>query len=161
MSIGPIATRTLDGQTVDDLLARIEALEASSSGSTEATFTVGSSAVVAGDVVRLTSSGVVEKAAATSSACEVVGIVKANASSGASVQVYLGGLVPVRFGSAPSSSARGSVCYLSGTGGLAVLSAPSLTSGVARLRLGIVIGADGADTTPTVLLRVGEPIIGG
>jgi hypothetical protein len=143
---------------MDDLLARIEAME-STSGTV--TLTAGAAALSAGDVVRLSSAGLVVKAQATTAACHVLGVVAVAALAGAPVQVYLMGMVPVSFGSAPAASDRGSPCYLSGTAGKATLTPPTLNAGVALVRLGILASGDGASTTPSVILRPGDPLLGG
>jgi hypothetical protein len=83
---------------------------------------------------------------------EVVGVSLANVASGEAVTVSsLSDLVGVLFAAPPAASSNGSYAYLS-TGGKATLN-PDTASGKAIVILGILHGADGVSTTPTVLLR--------
>jgi hypothetical protein len=61
-----------------------------------------------------------------------------------------GSLVPVLFSAAPAAAANGDQVFLSSTAGQGTLTAPSGASVVVFV-LGILQGANGADTTPNVL----------
>ena len=160
MGIGPLRTRTRDGQAVDDLEARIEALEGGVSvGPMVISGLLAGEAIAIGEPVMLNSSGVF-RARATTSDCVVLGVAKTAAGTGDALDIYVAGLVPILFGSAPASATKGTLCYLSSTYGRATITPPTLGAGVAWTVLGIIVGADGADTSPTVLLRPGEPIYG-
>lgn len=160
MSIGPTRTRTRDGQSIDDLETRIENLEGGvSTGPLVVTGLLAGEAIAIGEPVLYSNSGVY-RARATTADCVVFGVAKTAASPGDALDIYVGGVVPVLFGSAPAASTKGTLCYLSSTLGRADTTAPSLGAGVAWTSLGIIVGADGSDTLPTVLLRPGEPIYG-
>lgn len=58
--------------------------------------------------------------------------------------------IGVLFAAAPAAGSNGSVVYLDTVAGNGTLTAPS-ASGSSVFRLGILIGADGADTTPNVV----------
>lgn len=84
----------------------------------------------------------------------VVGVAATAATSTNPVRVFTtpGSLVPVLFGAAPSSSDNGNVVFLSSTPGVATLTAPT-DSGNIIYKIGILQGADGSTTTPTVLFQ--------
>ena len=63
-----------------------------------------------------------------------------------------GSRVPMRFAAAPAAASNGGRVYLSGTGGVATLTAPT-TSGNAVFFVGYLIGANGANTTPDVIYQ--------
>lgn len=160
MSIGPTRTRTRDGQSLDDLEVRIAVLEAAlPAGEQVLSGLLAGEAIAVGELVMLSSGGVF-LARATTSDCVVLGVAKTAASVGVALDIYVGGVVPILFGSAPAAATKGTLCYLSSTYGRATTTAPSLGPGVAWATLGVIVGADGADTSPTVLLRPGEPIYG-
>ena len=159
--IGPVRTRTRDGQSVDDLEARIAVLEAAlPSGEQVLSGLLAGEAIAVGEPVMLNGSGVF-LARATTSDCIVLGVAKTAASIGVALDIYVGGVVPILFGSAPASATKGTLCYLSSTYGRATITPPTLSAGVTWATLGVIVGADGADTSPTVLLRPGDPIYGG
>jgi len=85
---------------------------------------------------------------------DVIGAAQAAAIAPADVTLLtdVATAVPVLFTSAPAAASNGSRVYLSTTPGQATLSPPG--SGNAVFYLGILLGADGATTTPTVLLNL-------
>lgn len=116
--------------------------------------------LVAGDTVRfdtVTNPGRVLKAQANTPAnSDVCGIVKDAVSSGNSATVYTVGSVPVLFQSTPASSNNGSRVYLDpSNAGKATLTAPS-ASGQSIVLLGRLVGGDGSDSTPNVVLDLRE-----
>lgn len=160
MSIGPARTRTRDGQSLDQLQARIAALEAASASDEQVlSGLLAGESIAVGEPVTYSSSGVF-RARATTADCIVIGVAKTAATVGLALDIYVGGVVPVVFGSAPAASTKGTLCYLSSTLGRADTTAPALGAGTVWATLGVIVGADGADTSPTVLLRPGEPIYG-
>lgn len=113
--------------------------------------------IAAGQVVRFdrtASPGQILLARANSEeAGQALGVAKTSAISGAAVTVTLGGSAPCQFGGAPAASANGDPVYLDPTtAGNGTLTAPS-ASGQAVTLIGFLFGADGADTTPNVVLR--------
>jgi hypothetical protein len=84
---------------------------------------------------------------------EVVGVATTGGIADATINVAFqgGAMVAVKFGSAPAAASNGSPVYLDTTSGQATLTAPSGASDVI-FRIGRLYGADGADTTPTVIL---------
>lgn len=160
MSVGPTRTRTRSGQSVDDLETRIAALEtALTSGARVLSGLLAAESIAVGEPVMLASGGVY-RARATTSESIVLGVAKTAAASGAALDIYLGGVIPVLFGSAPAASTKGALCYLSSTAGRADTSPPSLGSGVAWVTLGIIVGADGSTTSPTVRFAPSVPLYG-
>jgi hypothetical protein len=116
--------------------------------------------LVAGDTVRfdtVTNPGRVLKAQANSPTNgDVCGIVKDALSTGASATVYTVGSVPILFQSTPAASNNGSRVYLDpANAGKATLAAPS-TPGQSVFLLGRLVGGDGADSTPSVILALQE-----
>jgi hypothetical protein len=82
----------------------------------------------------------------------VVGVSQGVFSGAGTAQVfsYVGQQVPVLFGSAPAAADNGKRVYLSTTAGQATLTAPSGAT-TTQFMIGILIGGDGADTTPEVI----------
>lgn len=117
---------------------------------------VAGEALTAGDVLTLNTSGEVirTESSIASDNWRVVGIAKAAALSGATVQVYTkhGSCPPIRFGSVPGAATNGSTVWVSATTGEATLSPPT-TSGNTLFIVGTLQGADGATTTPAVMLN--------
>jgi hypothetical protein len=112
--------------------------------------------LVAGDTVRfdtVTNPGRVLKAQANSPTnADVCGIVQNALSTGASATVYTVGSVPILFHSTPAASNNGSRVYLDpANAGKATLTLPS-ASGQSIVLLGRLVGGDGVDSTPTVVL---------
>lgn len=92
--------------------------------------------------------------ATTLPAADAIGIVKTGVASGASVTVYTAGNVAVLFGSVPAASSNGARVYLDPTtAGRATLILPT-ASGQSVVLLGRLTGANGATSTPTVLLSI-------
>jgi len=81
------------------------------------------------------------------------GIATATALASAVTTIYSipGQRVPVRFAPPPAALSNGSRVYLSSTPGLATLTAPG--SGYALVLVGILVGADGATSTPDVVFE--------
>ena len=112
--------------------------------------------LVEGDTVRfdtVTNPGRVLKAQANSPTnADVCGIVKDVVSTGNSATVYTVGSVPILFQSTPAASNNGSRVYLDPANvGKATLTLPS-ASGQSIVLLGRLVGGDGVDSTPTVVL---------
>jgi hypothetical protein len=116
---------------------------------------VAGEALTAGDVLTLNTSGEVIRAESSISAgnWRVVGVSKATVLSGATVSVVTkhGECPPIRFGSIPGAATNGSTVWVSPTTGEATLSPPT-TSGNTLYIVGTLQGADGATTTPAVML---------
>jgi hypothetical protein len=110
--------------------------------------------IAIGEPLAVDSSGEALPADATFSANRwaAIGIATSTAAPAASVSAIVthGSLVPMLFASAPAGASNGSLVFLSDTQGRATLTPPT-TSGNVRFLLGILQGADGADTTPDVL----------
>lgn len=105
-----------------------------------------------GDLLSLNTSGEVIKADATfaNSIWELMAVANSAVTASSAVGASTAGkLVPVLFGSAPAGSANGSIAFLSTTPGEATLT-PPVGAGVVIFVIGVVQGADGITTTPTV-----------
>ncbi len=116
--------------------------------------------LVAGDIVRFDTSanpGRVLKAQANSADNgDVCGVVKDAVSSGNAATVYTVGSVPVLFQSTPASSNNGSRVYLDpSNAGKATLTPPS-GAGESIYLIGRLVGGDGSDSTPNVVLGLQE-----
>ena len=116
--------------------------------------------VVAGDTVRfdtVTNPGRVLKAQANVVGnADVCGIVKDAVNAGATATVYTVGSVPILFQATPASSNNGSRVYLDpSNAGKATLTAPS-ASGQSIVLLGRLVGGNGSDSTPNVVLDLQE-----
>ena len=119
-----------------------------------------------GDLVRLATSsdapitpGTLVKANASDfSGALVIGVAQDSGTAGDTIKMVMNGSANVLFGSAPASSSNGQRVYLSTTNGLATLTAPS-GIGEASLLIGYLLEADGLTTTPTVLLKIGDPVV--
>jgi hypothetical protein len=115
------------------------------------------SALVAGDLVcGVVTTGNVKLADADTGSLRdgwVVGVSQASFSATSTARVFSnnGQIIPVRFAAAPASSNNGFPVYLSTTPGLGTLTAPSGGNDKVTFVVGILIGADGADTTPDVI----------
>jgi len=83
-----------------------------------------------------------------------VGIVAFTAADTTPVKVFTvaGSLVAMSFAAAPAAASNGSPVFVSATAGEATLTAPTGSGNVIYL-LGILQGADGADTSPLVLFQ--------
>lgn len=122
--------------------------------------------IVDGNPVRLATSSdapitpgtLIPAYATTFSSALVVGIAQDGGVAGDTIKMVMNGSANVLFGSAPASSSNGQRVYLSTSSGLATLTAPTGT-GEASLLIGYLIGADGANTKPTVLLKIGDPVV--
>jgi hypothetical protein len=120
------------------------------------TLTAGAT-LVAGNIVRINASGqwvLADANTGTLSDGLVAGVASFAATSSNPARVFTmpGSLVPMLFGAAPAGASNGSTVFLSATAGEATLTAPTV-SGSIIFKLGILQGADGADTTPTVLYQ--------
>jgi len=121
--------------------------------------------IAIGNVLRLATSadaataGTLIKADASSyDDALVVGIATDSGNAGDSIKMVMTGQqASVLFGSAPLASDNGKRVYLSTTSGQATLTAPTGPTDASVL-LGYLLDADGISTTPTVLLKIGEPI---
>jgi len=129
-----------------------------------ALFTAGV-AVEAGEVVYLTSGGLVALAQADAAGTsQVLGVVKTGGGIGDQVEVYILGVCLAQFDAdnPPPAAANGGRCWLSqqlpGRAQLAP-DPPGTNSVVAPL--GLLLGADGTSATVLILLRPGEPAFGG
>ena len=133
------------------LLARSRA----GTGSNVVTKTAGET-LAAGDVLSLNTSGDVVKASSVTSLglYEVFGIAlqAATATNPVNVTVSDGSEPSVRFATPPAAADNGSMVFLSATSGLASL-VPDLGGGRARVLVGLLAGADGATSAPTVQFR--------
>jgi hypothetical protein len=120
-------------------------------------------ALAVGDVLRLDRSGgagagrllkAQALGASAGLAADVVGVAKTSAAgAGSAVQYYVLGAVSVTLDAAPAASANGSRVYLSpATAGRGTLTLPS-GAGEAVALVGFLLGADGATTAPSVLVR--------
>jgi hypothetical protein len=92
--------------------------------------------------------------AATAGRQDSIAIAMADAAADAIVSVRMlpGTVVSVSFSLAPITSDNGSPVYLSTTNGKASVTPPA-GSGDAIIRIGILYGASGSDTTPEVIFR--------
>jgi len=125
----------------------------------DSTFTgTAGEALTAGDVVRFDQSGTgtagqILKAQGNSPTnADVVGIALGSAAINAPVSIYLDGKAPVSFQSAPPATSNGLRVYLDPSNvGKATTTLPSASGNVIVL-IGRLIGGDGSDTTPTVIL---------
>lgn len=120
------------------------------------TLTAGAT-LAAGEAVRIDSSGEWQLADANTGTTTdglVVGVSVGAATATNPAQAYtlVGSLVPMLFGSAPAGANNGDTIYLSTTAGEVTLSPPTGT-GEVLFSMGILQGADGADTTPLVLFN--------
>ena len=111
--------------------------------------------VVLGDLLALDASSEGVKAESTFSAGKffIFGVAEEAGSPAATISVATlhGILVPVRFGAAPLTASNGQLVYLSATPGAATLLVPS--AGNVIYTIGILVGADGVNTTPNVLTQ--------
>ena len=119
--------------------------------------------IVAGDAVRfdtVTNPGRVLKAQSNAQAnSDVCGIAKDAVNTGNSATVYTVGSVPILFQATPASSNNGSRVYLDpSNAGKATLTPPS-ASGQAVILLGRLVGGNGSDSTPNVVLGIQEMIM--
>jgi hypothetical protein len=121
--------------------------------------------IVAGDILRvvidadapLTAGRVVKANGTVYAQSEVVGIANGSASQGDSVKIVSDGLVGVKFSSPPASTSNGQNIFLSTTNGIATLTPPSGSSN-SVIKIGKLVGADGSNSIPNVVLNIGEPI---
>jgi hypothetical protein len=68
----------------------------------------------------------------------------------ATINTIQGNLFPVAFAAAPAAADNGKDVFLSLVAGFGTLVAPS-ASGQAVVRIGVLVGADGVTTTPSVI----------
>jgi hypothetical protein len=92
--------------------------------------------------------------AATAGRQSTIAVVLSNTTVGNPAPVWLlpGAMVDVYFGAAPAASSNGSPVYLSTSDGQGTLVPPS-GSGEVIIRVGILFGGDGSDTSPEVIFR--------
>jgi hypothetical protein len=115
--------------------------------------------IAVGDVVRLDSTpgvnaGKALKAQATSTAYGAMGVAVSAATAGNRVQSASTGTVAVRMDVVPATISNGAKVYLSPTtAGRGTLTLPT-ASGEAIVILGRLSGADGATTSPGVVLEI-------
>jgi hypothetical protein len=114
-------------------------------------------------VVNSTDSGLTPGRAILANASELdgfdmLGIALSAGVQGDTINVATGGKVSVKFSSAPASTDNGKRIYVGTTYGIASLTAPS-SSGDTVYQVGTLVGANGADTTPTVNLNLKEIIV--
>ena len=126
------------------------------------TFTA-AEAISIGDVVVLDDTGTsgtpgdARKAQAVLTLAEAVGVAKtAAAAAGDPVEVYILGIAAMNLTTTPVLGDNGRVVYLSSTLGQGTLTPPA-GSGTAVTQLGILVGANGATSSPTVLLKIAKP----
>lgn len=127
---------------------------ATSRVATAASLTLGEN-ILTGQVLTLDSAGDAIRADATFStdAWRPAAVARVGGSTGATISVGLSGeLVPILFGAAPGAAANGSPVFLSTIAGEGTLT-PPLTSGNVVYVIGILQGADGASTTPSVVFQ--------
>ena len=110
-----------------------------------------------GDVVRFDRAGtpgeLLKAQATTADPADVVGVVKASASSGGAVTIYMIGEAPVLMDAAPAAASNGARVYLSPTTpGVGTITVPT-GAGEAVVLLGWLVGADGSDTSPAVVFN--------
>lgn len=87
-----------------------------------------------------------------------LGIALDTGNQGDTIGVATSGKVQIKFSSAPASSSNGQKVYVSGTGGIATLTAPT-GSGNVVYQVGVLVGANGVSTTPLVDLNFQEIIV--
>jgi hypothetical protein len=113
-------------------------------------------ALVLGDIVTFDSSGdAIKASAATWAAGDGLPAGVALSAVGAAALVDLAGagdLVPILFGAAPAGASNGDPVFLSTTAGQGTLTPPSASGNVVFF-IGVLQGADGADTTPDVVYQ--------
>jgi len=116
------------------------------------------SALVAGDLVHVkATTGNVDLADANAGSLvegTVVGVSRGTFGGASTAQIITvpGSLVPVRFASAPAAADNGKFVYASTTPGVGSTAPPS-GNDVVIYKIGVLQGADGADTTPTVIFQ--------
>lgn len=121
-------------------------------------------ALVAGNVVYVNSTtnpGQASKAQANvAGTANAIGIVTAATSAGSPASIEATGKYPVLFDVAPVVADNGRAVYVSpGTAGVCTLTLPTVGAGDAAIKqVGIVVGANGATTTPDVMLDF-QPVI--
>ena len=113
--------------------------------------------IAVGDVVSLDSAGDVILADAntgTDTDAYVIGIAATAATATNPVRVFTvsGNLIPVNFSAAPGAAANGSIVFVSTTGGRGSITPPA-GGGSVVYKVGILQGADGVDTSPTVVYQ--------
>ena len=146
---------TFDSTTSDLAVEVNQFLDLTGAGA-GVTLTAGATIAV-GDVVSLDSAGDVILADSNTGTDEdayTIGVAATAATATNPVRVFTssGDLVPVNFGAAPGAATNGSVVFVSATGGEGTLTAPT-GGGNVLYKVGIMQGADGADTSPLVLLQ--------
>jgi len=113
--------------------------------------------IAVGDLVSLDTAGDVilaDSNTGTDSTAYAIGVAASAATATNPVKIYTasGDLVPVNFAAAPGAATNGSVVFVSATGGVGTLTAPT-GGGNVIFKVGILQGADGADTSPLVLFQ--------
>jgi hypothetical protein len=113
--------------------------------------------ITAGDVVALNTSGqaiLADANTGTDSDAYVIGVAATTATAGNPVRVFTvtGSLIPVQFVAAPAAALNGSVVFVSQTAGRGTTTAPT-GGGNIIYKIGILQGADGADTSPNVIFQ--------
>jgi|GEM_PF-1866315 len=114
--------------------------------------------LTAGDVVTIedTTGDVVKADSNTGTTIDglCIGVVAIGANDTNPVKVYTvpGSLIPVTFAAAPAANRNGDPVWVSTTAGVATLTPPT-ASGNVQYIIGILQGADGADTSPLVVYQ--------
>jgi hypothetical protein len=112
-------------------------------------------AIAVGDVVALNTAGsaiLADADTGTDTFAFVIGVAATAAAAASPVQILTTGPAPVAFSAAPGAATNGSIVFASATPGRGTLTAPT-GSGTIIYKIGILQGADGADTTPVVMLQ--------
>lgn len=101
----------------------------------------------------LTPGRVVNANAGTQADAEAIGVTSSGGGQGDSLTMNTAGEASVLFGSAPASTENGKQVYLSTTDGTGTTTIPS-ASGNTVVKIGKLKGANGSDSTPTVVLNI-------
>lgn len=153
---GAATYMTFDSTSTERSVAVEEFLDIVGSGA-GVTLTAGQ-AISAGDVVTIeaTSGDAILADANTGVTLDglAIGIAAYAAADTTPIKVYTvaGSLIPVNFGSAPAAADNGKPVFVSTTAGQGTITAPT-SSGTVTYIIGILQGADGVSTQPTVLYQ--------
>ena len=131
---------------------------AASTNNTQQNF-VADETLAIGDVVRMVTSSdagltpgrVIKGISTNSTTGEVIGVARSGGNQGDTISVILSGMADVKFNAAPPSTDNGKTVYLTAVSGEGGITPPA--SG-AIVKLGKLSGADGVDSTPTIVLNI-------
>jgi hypothetical protein len=142
--------------TTGDLAVEMNQFVDLTTGGGGVTLTAGATIAV-GDIVTLDTAGDVILADSNTGTDEdayAIGVAATASTATNPIRVYTttGILVPINFAAAPGAATNGSVVFVSATGGEGTITAPTGMGNV-LYKVGILQGADGADTSPLVLLQ--------